>query len=389
MKRILSIFALTALLCYVGIAFAQESGAPSERSTLDAARYKYLRDKGSDTESPNEAPYTPILISFVPGISFPFGYYDTSIAAGAIASTTRDIEGAEGSGVFNISRDVRGFQGAGVFNIARDVLGFQSAGVFNITRDVFGFQGAGVFNIAGTVRAPFQAAGVFNIVDEIDGFQGAGIFNIAGNVAGVQAAGLFNKADRVAGLQIGLVNVARHIDGLQLGLVNIAGNGVDSIGVSYEPLTGYAYAHWQAGSPALYTVAGVGAPSGDWLSDFSSFVASLGLGSRTHWFGLNLDLDVSAEQAIGTLPFKTFDCSRDWRAWEGWSMLKPYPSIRLTAGLPIGRHVQIIGGVKADIDVDALGNRVPSALKAGEGWRGSLFDGGFTVWPKWFLGVKI
>jgi hypothetical protein len=390
MKRILSIIALTVLCSQVRIVFAQESGVPSEGRVLGSAWSKYLQDKGPGAKSPSEVPYTPILISFVPGISFPFGYYDSSLAAGAIGSITRDIEGAEGSGVFNISRDVRGIQGAGVFNIARDVLGFQGAGVFNISQGkLSGLQSAGVFNIAGIVRAPFQAAGVFNIVDEIYGFQGAGIFNIAGSVAGGQAAGLFNKADRVAGIQVGLVNVARHIDGVQIGLVNIAGNGVDSVGVSYEPITGYAYAHWQAGAPALYTVAGVGAPSGDWLSDFTSFVASLGLGSRAHWFGLNLDFDISAEQPIGTLPYKTFDWSGDWRAWEGWSMLKPYPSIRLTAGLPIGRHFQIIGGVKADIDVDALGNRVPQALKAGEGWRGSLFDGGFTVWPKWFLGVKI
>ncbi len=67
----------------------------------------------------------------------------------------------------------------------------------------------------------------------------------------------------------------------------------------------------------------------------------------------------------------------------------PYPSVRLTAGLPIGRHFQIVAGVKADIDVDALGNRVPSALKTGSGWQGRLFDEGFTVWPKWFFGVKI
>lgn len=429
MKRFILIFAAAALLSQAATVFAQDSGEPSEQSVLEAARAKYLQDKGADAEAPQPAqapeadtqsqeqppasaeepavvPFAPILISFVPGISFPFGYYDAALAAGWISNMTRDISGAEGAGVFNIARDVRGFQGAGVFNLTRKVLGFQSAGVFNIVDSDFtgfqgagvfnivngafsGFQGAGVFNLGGKVRAPFQGAGVFNIVEEIYGFQGAGVFNIAGKVVGGQAAGIFNSADSVVGVQIGLVNVAGHIDGVQLGLVNIAGNGVDSIGATYEPETGYAYAHWQAGTRALYTVAGLGAPSGDWFRDYSGFVASLGLGSRTRAFGFNVDFDVSAVQAIGALPYDTFDASGDWSDWEGWAMMKAYPSIRLMAGLPLGRHLQAVGGIKADIDVDALGGRVPEALKAGSSWRGSLFDLGFTAYYKWFFGVKI
>ncbi len=404
MKRILSLFIVAALACQFGGLFAQESGEPSEQSVLDAARAKYRQDQAADpeaqpaldpasstnSEAADKVPYTPILISFVPGVSFPFGYYDVSVAAGAIGNLSRDIEGVEGAGVFNITRDVRGVQGAGVFNIARDVRGIQSAGVFNIVdRDLKGVQGSGVFNIVrGKVRG-LQGAGVFNIAGEIDGFQAAGVFNISGRVAGGQAAGIFNQAELVSGVQIGLVNIARHIDGIQIGLVNIAGNGVDSVSVSYAPSTGFAYAHWQMGTPAFFTVVGVGAPAGDWFRDYTSFTSSFGVGSRTRFFGLNLDLDLSAEQAVGALPFKSMQGSRDRGSWEGWAMIKPYPSIRLTVGLPFGRHFQLIGGLKADIDVDSLGYRVPAALKVGESWRGAVFNEGFTVWPEWFLGIKI
>jgi hypothetical protein len=430
MKRFFSIFAVAALLCQAAVVFAQDTDEPSIQSVLDAARAKYFQDSGSDAlaeaeseaesddevasgdEAPANAgprdnvPYTPILISFVPGISFPFGYYDAAIAAGWIANMSRDINGAEGAGVFNLSRDVRGFQGAGVFNIVRSVFGFQGAGVFNIVDQDFtgfqgagvfnivdgrftGFQGAGVFNIGDEMVAPIQGAGVFNIALELDGFQAAGLFNIAGRVKGGQAASLFNSAQRIVGIQIGVVNVADHIDGVQLGLLNFAGNGVNSASVTYEPATDFFYAHWQAGTPALFTVVGLGAPSGDWMRDLSGFVASYGLGSRTRAFGLNIDLDVSATQPIGKLPFETLSGSDDLCAWEGWSMMRPYPSVRLTAGLPLGRRLQIVGGLKVDIDAASLGDRVPEALKTGDDWKGSLFGEDFTAYYKWFFGVKL
>ncbi len=233
MKRIIFIIAAAALLGQAAL-IAQDSGEPSEQSVLDAARAKYWQDKApkaasdsteaaapsdskaqSDVPPQPDVPYTPVLVSFVPGVSFPFGYYDASLAAGAIGTLARDISGAQGSGVFNVGRDVKGLQWAGVFNVSRNVLGLQDAGVFNIVDgDVTGFEGAGVFNIWPTGRsrasrppasstspikvlAPLQAAGVFNIADVVYGFQAAGTFNIAGRVVGGQAAGVFNKADRV------------------------------------------------------------------------------------------------------------------------------------------------------------------------------------------------
>lgn len=421
MKHLFVLVAFAALLSQAAPTIAQDSSEPSIKSVLDAARAKYWRDRQpqaqsgdqeagqAESESPEpsakaEAAYTPILISFVPGVSIPFGYYDTSIAAGAIGNLTRDIDGLEAAGIFNLSRDIHGFEAAGVFNLSRNAIGFQSAGVFNLVdHDMTGFQSAGVFNIvdgtaigvqsAGVFNrvdkayTPFQGAGVFNIVGELDGFQAAGLFNIADKVSGVQAAGLFNVAKRISGVQIGVVNVADHIDGVQLGLVNIAGNGVGSLGLTYEPATNFFYAHLQAGTPALYSVAGMGAFGSDWGGDIRGFIASFGLGSRTRLLGMNIDLDVSASQPLTKLP-------RDREGWASLdpstsSLFQPFPTIRLMAGLPLGGHFQIVGGIMADLDIDALGSRVPEALKTSSVWKASLFDQGFSAYYKWFLGFKI
>lgn len=394
MKRIFSIAVAAVLLCQAVGIFAQDSGEPSLKSVLDAARKKYwarqVEPSSADAQAAPDAPesdapesdskprgrdfpYTPMLISFVPGVSLPFGLHDVSIAAGVIGSITRDVRGVEGSSVFNIARKVRGVQGAGVFNLAKETRGVQGAGVFNMASGVSGIQGAGVFNMAG----------------DITGVQGAGVFNMAGDIKGVQAAGVFNSAGKVKGLQVGLVNVARDVDGVQIGLINIAGNGIHSLSVVYEPAASFGHAYLQFGTPALYTVAGIGVPCNDWTFDYAGAVASLGLGTRSRVLGLDLDVDLSAEQAIGALPYGSFDWEGDWSAWEGWSMIKAYPSLKITAGLPIGRHVRLLAGLKADIDVDALGNRVPEALKKGGSWGGRIFDESFTVWPKWFFGLKI
>jgi len=382
MKRIIVLFA-AALLAQA--AFADDIDEPSEQSVLEAARAKYWQDQrssderrdadvsvdidiavneaGSDDqdadhrpekEEGDDVPFTPFLISFVPGLSAPFGYYDVSFAAGAIGTMTRGVRGAAGAGVFNISRDVRGLQGAGVFNISRDVKGL-------------------------------QGAGVFNMADGLRGCQAAGVFNMARDVSGVQVAGVLNVADRVKGVQIGLVNIADNIDGVQIGLLNIAGNGVDSLGVLYEPETNWFYAQWQSGTPALFSVVGIGAPGAAWFEDWREFSVFAGLGTRARLLGVNLDLDVCAVQPVVDLPSDR----ESWDSGDAWDSLRPYPSARLTAGVPIfGKRCQIVGGLKVDIDVASLGERIPEDLRKGDSWSDAWFGERFTVWPKWFVGVK-
>jgi hypothetical protein len=412
MKRIVALLAAALLVQAV---FADDADEPSEQSVLEAARAKYWQDqqssnddKGADIsvdididvnggddgqsddtreyrKSDDGVPFTPFLISFVPGLSAPFGYFDVGFAAGAVGNMTRDVKGAEGAGVFNMSRNVMGFQGAGVFNMAEDVRGFQGAGVFNMAKKVHGFQGAGVFNMADDVDSPFQAAGVFNMAKKVRGFQGAGVFNIADEVSGGQMAGVFNVAEKVRGVQIGLVNVAEEIDGIQVGLVNIAGNGVDSLGVLYEPASDWFYAQWQSGTPALFSVLGIGAPGAAWFEDWDEFAVFAGLGTRSRFLGVNLDFDVCAVQSVAAMP-----SSREaWESGEAWKSVAPYPSVRLTAGIPVfGKRGQIVGGLKADVDVDSLGDRVPESLRTGDSWSDTWFGERFTVWPKWYFGLK-
>ena len=425
MQRILSIVLAIAMFGQAIVALAQDSSEPTGQSATASEK------KGGNS------PYTPIVLSIVPGVAFPLGLYDVSIASGMIGSMVSNVSGIEGSGVFNISEDLQGVQGAGVFNIVRKiqgvqgsgvfniangsvsgvqgsgvfnitnehVLGVQGSGIFNTAKSITGVQGSGVFNIsngkvvgvqgsgvsnqAESIRG-VQGAGVFNIVtDQVTGIQGAGLFNIAGEVNGCQAAGLFNSAGNVKGLQAGLVNIANNVDGAQIGLVSIAKNGIHALSFMYEPSTSFIYSYWQLGSPFLYTVAGIGAPYSNWSFNFGNTVASLGLGSRAHILGIYVDVDISSEQEIGALPYGSFDWHGDWNQWAGWSMIKPYHTLKITAGLPIFHYFQVFAGLKADIDIDALGDRVPEALQVGSGWKGSLFDGGFTVWPKWFLGIKI
>jgi hypothetical protein len=399
MKKIIVLLA-AALLAQAVIA-----EDPSEQSVLDAARAKYWQDQGSPTDEggnsaevdididvnivgegkPEGVPFTPILISFVPGVSIPFGFYDVGLAAGSIGNLTRDVKGAAFAGVFNLSRKVMGFQGAGVFNMADDVKGFQAAGVFNMAKRVHGFQGAGVFNMADDVDSPMQAAGVFNIADKVRGSQAAGVFNIADEVSGAQAAGVFNIAGKIRGAQIGVVNVAEDIDGVQIGLVNIAGNGVDSLGVLYEPQSDWFYAQWQSGTPALFSVYGIGASASAWFEDWNEFSVFAGLGTRARLLGANIDLDVCAVQPVSGLP----SSRESWETGEAWKSLDPYPSVRLTAGIPVlGKRGQLVVGLKADLDVGSLGDRMPESLRTGKPWSDAWFGERFTVWPKWFLGVK-
>lgn len=449
MKRILSVTLAAALVLQSAALFAQEAGEPSEQSVLDAARAKYWGSKkpsdskaaqlvapeATEEEAPEageepalaaaeeaaaeeapadeEAPeprearrqreyrYSPFLLSFVPGLNVPFGLRDASFTAGLIGARVHDVSGIEAASVFTLANDVRGVQAAGIFNIAGGELrGVQAAGVFNISESArVSAQGAGLFNITGDMLG-VQGAGLFNIADRLRGVQGAGLFNIAGDVRGVQAAGLFNRADKVEGAQIGVINVAREVKGFQLGLINIAGNGVDALGVIYEPETDYVYAYWQAGLPSLYATFGAGAKCRDWSFDYSGAVASVGLGSSTRFLGLKLDMDLSAEQVLEDLPYDSYPAtsyhryysrhgSFAWSSWDGWSLLSPYPSLKISLGLPIGRHWQLVGGIKADIQIDELGAWVPESRKGGWNWSGDFCGSAFTVWPKWFIGLKI
>jgi hypothetical protein len=387
MKRIITFAFAAALLVQAVFAIAQDSpaqapGEPSEQSALGAAREKYWSKREAEAkpaqEAPeaatapessvagpegapsgaaeraavgakardNSAPYTPIQLSVVPGLTFPRGRYDTSLAAGMFGSRSRDVSGIQGSGAFSLARNVHGAQGAGAFNVAREVHGVQGAGLFNVAREIRGSQFSGLFNVAGEVE----------------------------------------------GAQFGLVNFARRVDGVQVGLLNFAKNGVHSLGFAYEPKSSYAYAYWQSGMPALYTRWSLGARCRDWELDSDGVVASLGLGTRRSIYSLDVDMDLSAECEIGDNAFDRVRIRHEKGGceWEGdLAFPRPYPSLRIEASLPVGSHWRIFGGLKADVDANCLGDRVPEGLKVGGSWKGRLWGEDYAVWPKCFFGLKI
>ncbi len=328
------------------------------------------RDRGEN----DRAYFTPVYLSLVPGLSFPFGSWDVLVAAGAVGAAVHDVDGLMGSGVFNLSNNIRGAQGAGVFNIAGEVRGLQAAGVFNLSGDLVGAQSAGVFNMAGEVRG-VQAAGVFNMAKDIDGVQVAGVVNVAG---------------RVSGVQLGVVNVADELDGFQIGLVNIAKDGVNGLGLLYEPQSDYSWAYWQNGSRYLYTILGAGLPTGNLGSSPMGLVVAAGLGSRFggrgHGYAPWLDVEILAAQEIGAELQAMYEAERAGLAWSG-SFAPSWPELRLRLGLPLSHRLALVGGFVMDIDVGGASG-LPTGLKTG--WRrdSSFFDANFTTYTRWYLGLK-
>ncbi len=382
MKVKLGILLSAVLVCSLGAGslFAQESDDP----VLQKARDKYQEqlDKGSTEDSQtnrpeaaSEVPYEPVLLSFVPGVSIPFGYYRTSASLAAIGAIFEASYGFAGAGIFNIYNDGYGFQGAGVFNIAGS--------------EINGFQGAGVFNIAGGPLRGAQLAGVFNIADQVQGsVQAAGTFNMASKVQGIQMAGIFNTAESVDGMQIGLINITGELRGLQIGLINISNNGVDSLSYVYMPAVDTSFVYWQAGSPFLYMVVGAGAPRKDWFVRNDRLMISAGLGTRVRLGGPYIDVDVSAEQAIGSDIGALYQAVQDENKEQFLVYLNPYPSARLSLGLPLGRNLHLTGGVKVLVQLEQ-GGTVPEHQKTKDTLFATWFGLSYTAWSQWFFGGKV
>jgi hypothetical protein len=428
MKRIV-VFLLAAALCATAGVWAQSSNEPSEDYVLQQARDRYsnqsapaaTENQTSTTTSfntpggsvtiittknqksqaaRNDRPYTPFVFSFVPGISIPWGMYDTSFAFGYIGSLVGDVHGVQASGVFNIAAgEVNGLQAGGVFNITEgNVNGLQGAGVFNIAGgDVNGGQGAGVFNIADGTVSFLQSAGVFNIASAVNGVQTAGVFNIADSMNGVQAAGLFNVAGQAKGVMIGLVNVADELDGVALGLVNIIGNGIHDLSVDYQYATNTVYATYRSGTPFLYASFFAGQAADEVFSTSETLTIGAGLGHRFRLLFLTADVELCAEMPVdeGSLAAVRRLASSDTATanWEEFTNALPpvFGSVRASFGF--GRRKGFGGylGIKTDFEVSGA-NTVPERLRISSGdadsYRWQAFGTDFEFWPKVFFGLK-
>jgi len=374
MKRVLTMVLVAALACRAAVGFAEGAG--------------------TGTDDDREDSFAPFQVGLAPGIALPRGRGEAAVSVGLLGSGTESISGFQGGGIFSVAKDVRGIQGAGLLGVVReDLRGIQGTGFVGVAGDVQGLQGAGAVAVAQDVEGA-QVSGLFSVGRDVRGYQGSQILNVARDVRGVQASGALNVAGEVRGIQLGLVNVAKSVDGAQIGLVNYAADGIHSLGVAWEPATSYLYAYWQSGVPRLYTRWSVGAPADEGGGNFSGTVASFGVGSRRSIAVLDIDADLAIESSVGRLSPGRVEASEDrgddhGRRYSPGSIPRPYPSLRAEASLPIAGVIRAFGGVKADIDIGALGDRVPESLKAGWCWKGSAWGGDFAVWPKLFLGLKI
>jgi hypothetical protein len=427
-RQVLSCIAAFAVV-FAAASFAQDSGEPSEESVLETARQKYQDDQKKEDQEESLAPvqgqesaeaaepapaapkaapsgepeaasggaiYVPVMVSFVPMVSFPFGLFDVSLSGACVGALVHDVNGIAGAGVFNLTHDIRGVAGAGVFNIGHDLRGAEGSGVFNISHDVLGVQGSGVFNIAHRVQG-VQGAGVFNMAEDFRGIQASGVFNIAGDLSGLQAAPIVNVAKRVEGVQLGLVNVADEVEGFQLGLVNIARDGVQGPGLYYEPETDWLFAYHQNGSRRLYTVVTAGAPRDDWFSSSDGAVVSAGLGTRIGGRKNEgyLDIEAAACQAYRPLRDSLDQLCAARSESEGdsafarlASSFSLYPELRVRLGMPLIGKLSLVGGFSTDIDLGDCPN-LPESRKAGYLYRDTWFGETFTAYTNWFIGFKI
>lgn len=420
MKRLVSCFVAAGICASAGL-FAQDAGG--DEYVLQQARREYQASGSSSGQGAGVAessapqpfisitvnrperperrgpgdekryPYTPFVLSFVPGVSAPIGIWDTSMAYGLIGSATGSVDGFALAGVFNIGLGtVNGFQGAGVFNVAEsDVNGFQGAGVFNIAKDVNGFQGAGVFNIAEDV-AFAQGAGVFNIAKKVSGIQAAGVFNVADELDGVQTAGVLNVAGKAKGLMIAPINVADSLDGVAIGFLNFIADGINDLAVDYQFATDTAYLTYRTGTRSLYAVAYAGLPGQRVASGFDSvdgLTAGFGLGRRVRFLFLSADIEAAAELPVDPA---------SWRAAaaaENPSLLgldRAFGSLRISFGFGGKKSLGLYMGVKTDIAPAGAG-LVPEHLRAAWGEPSpeslTLFGERFELWPKFFMGFRL
>lgn len=358
------LFAAAALLFLVLPVHAQNSGSSDfdsfGDSVLDTARGEYA-GQGSTADTAADAapsgaaqadeqedlPYTPFLLSFIPGISMPEGLWNTSIATGVIGS------------------------------FAGSIYGIQSSSVFNIADKVYGLQAAGVFNIAETV----------------EGMQAAGVFNIAGTVEGMQLAGVFNVADRVNGLMFGWINIADSVDGATIGLFNFVQDGAHDLSVEYVPDSDTVYAVWRGGAKSLYTSMFAGSQASELANGrFTRTSFGLGIGTRTSiWF-----LDLDTELAVETLGSEA-NLETAWAVVNSSQEVETYPwedsFLTFKAGLSLGsKGLRPVFGIKADIAVDgqlSVLDYQQCGLAGSEGMPVQLFDLALRVWPKWYMGIRL
>lgn len=128
---------------------------------------------------------------------------------GAIANRTKEVYGAQISGVLNWNEDI--FYGLQI-------------GSVNLNGEFYGLQVGGInwFNSNGCGAS---LGGFFLSDASFLGFSAAALNYSMKRMDGVQLGGINLAAEHSCGLQIAVINIAKFHEGVQLGLININGLG--------------------------------------------------------------------------------------------------------------------------------------------------------------------
>jgi hypothetical protein len=389
---------------------------PNGKKTASGTVKPGKSERGEETAAREaEAPYSPFVISLLPGISVPFGTYKTNMSIAAIGGITAEVKGIAASGIFDIiSGDLLGLQTAGIFTVvggdamaiqssgifgivSGTMTGIQAAGIFNVAGgDVRGFQTAGIFNM-GRDLTGVQAAGIFNTARQVKGFQVAGIGNVANDVSGAQVAGIINIAGEVRGTQIGLVNISKEMYGLPIGLFNFTLNGIRDIGF-WQDSSNSVYAFWANGTNNFYTILYAGEALDDWFRNTDTIAAGGGVGVRLIEKPLRLDLDLSAKHYYGPRFAQNLALAKppvtntkgavaeaDFE--RAWTPSPVFPSVRLSLGLPLFSKLEAFCGASADLGIDGL-CAVPEEIASDRSFSFRVFGTNVNVSPQLYWGLR-
>jgi hypothetical protein len=284
-----------------------------------------------------ETPYSPVLFSFSPGLSIPWGGpYRTNLALGVIGVDSADVFGLSFGGLFStVKGDLSGVQFAGISSVATGAaLGWQGSGVVSVAQDMWGAQTAGVVCSARDVR----------------GLQLSGVINSAKDVWGAQVSGLVNSARVVRGTQIGLINLSESMYGIPIGLFSYTKNGIRDVGLYFDSY-GRDYAFVTTGTNNFYVFAyDIIRQNGGWnrpsLDDFG-----LGAGYRIIERPLRLDVDLSARLYPTGYASFTNAYGATFKVVDGLVL----PMARCTLALPLGKRFELFCGITVDTIVDGFG----------------------------------
>ena len=281
------------------------------------------------------------------------------------------------------------FSAVGLFGSSeKNVFGFQISNFMNVASgSVYGAQFSGFMNISSKEVKGIQATGFMNIGKNIQGAQASGFMNVATDVDGVQATGFLNVAKKVNGVQVGIINIADENNGLALGLINIIKNGVHDLSVTWNS-NDMVDCSFKSGTNLLYFTIGAEAPrhtvfdrQNATLLEKETGLIYGGVGSRIIVPVCSFDFDF-----LWKVLFNSTNYTRTERIARDSIIVEQIPSFGFTLTLFPESHINLIGGVNFDININGFNDRAFNILNTKLNWN---LNNDVSLKPAFFFGMKI